>query len=56
MTTNADQAKCLGRGCNQRQQCERYLRPAAQWQVYADFYEDDGCRYYIEANERETRE
>lgn len=33
----ADIAKCPGNACPEREICLRYLRPAAECQVYCDF-------------------
>ena len=43
----ADIAKCIGKGCDIRERCWRYLAPASKWQYYSNF-NPINCEYFYE--------
>lgn len=44
----SDKAKCEGKDCAYKNSCDRFVRPAGAFQVWAAFYalEDDDCEYF----------
>lgn len=47
-----DISKCSNKKCTKKEQCERYTSVADEYQVYAEFNEED-CKYFIKTNELE---
>lgn len=58
LSTRADEAKCLGIGCAQRENCLRYLRlPAIENQIWCAFWvyiEPDAPCAYLSPHQQHT--